>query len=205
ILPAVASQYIRAGKSSLFTVAIIAPYGLPEAEHWFYGGFLSFALQWDGEAATSSQTVPYAGFNGDYSKLDVIGSAPLSSPQFLDESQNPLTDVAGLTITPTRNVTLAVTLALPTRILSATLVDAGGKALGYIGGGYTEYVARSQYTKPYIAMTVARSVYLDKELKLPADAPAGTYRVRVDALRPFGDPGKASDFQSWVSGLFAIA
>ncbi|KAJ2709040.1 hypothetical protein H4R19_004451, partial [Coemansia spiralis] len=205
VVPVFGDQYIWPGTSAPFTVVIIAPYGLPEIEHWFYGGFLAFALQWDGEAATSKLTVPYAGYNGDYRKLDVIGAAPLSPPLLLGSDRQPIADVGGLTITAQTNATLAVTLTLPTRVLVATLVGADGKTAGYIGGGYSEYNGRSQSIKPRIEMLVSTTVFLDKALTARVSVPPGAYHLRVDALRPFGDPDKAADYQSWESGAFTLA
>ncbi|KAJ2751372.1 hypothetical protein IWQ56_006894, partial [Coemansia nantahalensis] len=121
VVPAQRELYIGARAAKSLNVVIVAPYGLREAERWFYGGFVALALQWDGEAATSSLTVPYGGYNGDYRKLPVLGAPPLSPPQLLDGSRQPIADVAGLTIAAGTNATLAVTLMMPTRILSATL------------------------------------------------------------------------------------
>ncbi|KAJ1956365.1 hypothetical protein GGI12_005326, partial [Dipsacomyces acuminosporus] len=66
------SNTIAPGQRRRITVFIIAPFKLKESDKWYYGGFLNFTLQWDGESAQSSYVVPYAGFNGNYRKLDVL-------------------------------------------------------------------------------------------------------------------------------------
>ncbi|KAJ2789987.1 hypothetical protein H4R21_006610 [Coemansia helicoidea] len=205
VVPAQRELYIGARAAKSLNVVIVAPYGLREAERWFYGGFVALALQWDGEAATSSLTVPYGGYNGDYRKLPVLGAPPLSPPQLLDGSRQPIADVAGLTIAAGTNATLAVTLMMPTRILSATLVAVDGRTAGYIGGGYSEYNSRSQVVKPRIEMRVSATVFQDKALTAPVPVPPGRYRLRVDALRLFGEPSQAADYESWESDLFSIA
>ncbi|KAJ2497838.1 hypothetical protein GGH96_004793 [Coemansia sp. RSA 1972] len=192
-------------QSTNITVFIAPPLGLPEAERWFYGGFINFKLAWDGETTASSHVVPYAGFNGDMRKLSVLASAPVGPPFLADSELEPIENVSELTISTDTDVYLAVALDLPTRIFAATMVDATNTTRGYLPLGYNEYVGRTLLDEnPYYVIPVNRTVFHDTQMTNSSELDAGSYHVHLKVLRPFGDPARESDFQVWDSDTFKL-
>ncbi|KAJ2858126.1 hypothetical protein GGI22_003367 [Coemansia erecta] len=93
-----APAIVPAGKTEEYSIAIAAPTGLNDTNGWFFGGTIEFKLQWGDEAATSVYGVPYAGPNGDYSKLDVLAPPSSGYPKIADDNGNPL-DTSTLAVT----------------------------------------------------------------------------------------------------------
>ncbi|KAI8321006.1 subtilisin-like protein [Martensiomyces pterosporus] len=198
---------IAPGQSRRVTVFIVAPYGLKESDRWFYGGFLNFTLNWDGESTQSSYVVPYAGFNGNYRKSDVLSVPSEGLPIITDAQGNPATNLATYGATAAKPLVVNYRLEIPSRIVAVTLLDSHNKTLGYLPYGYSEYVIRNYQDPASFASSalVNGTVYKDTKAQVPVKVPAGLYHARVAALRPFGRPKTQSDYQTWDSPAFSLA
>ncbi|KAJ1941400.1 hypothetical protein EC988_006771, partial [Linderina pennispora] len=189
-------------------VFIVSPFGLKEEDRFFYGGYLNFTLIWDGEKdSPKTYTIPYAGFNGNYRKQDVLSDPKEELPILTDDEGNPVSELDNFGVNGSKPLVANFRLELPTRIISLTLLDPKNKTLGFLPEGYGEYVPRNQQgPSSFISYSIINgTVFEDKEATQPVQVPPGNYRVRLQALRPFGDPGKQTDFQIWDSPMFSVS
>ncbi|KAJ2812889.1 hypothetical protein FBU31_007525 [Coemansia sp. 'formosensis'] len=198
--------YVAAGQSKNVTVLVVAPPGLNESEKWFYGGYLNFTLKWDQESAASNLIVPYAGYNGDFRTADVLSTPSSGLPALTDPNQVNITDVSRLVVSENNTALLLYRLDVPSRIVSATLVDASGNTVGYLPFGYNEYNARNlpKGDNPLSGATVSTVVFTDKQASHAIKVPAGKYHVHLAALRPLGDASNSKDYQTWDSEQYSI-
>ncbi|KAJ1965673.1 hypothetical protein GGI12_000620, partial [Dipsacomyces acuminosporus] len=198
---------VAPGQERRITVFIVAPSNLKESDKWYYGGFLNFTLQWDGESAKTSYVVPYAGFNGNYRKLDVLSVPSEGYPVLTDKQENRIDDLAHYGASANKTLVLRYRLEVPSRIVKATLIDSKNKTLGYIPYGYNEYVMRNYESvdRKLSFAIINGTVYKDTGARQPTQVPGGLYRTRLSALRPLGRPEVNSDYQTWDSPVFSIA
>ncbi|KAJ2086293.1 hypothetical protein IW140_005648 [Coemansia sp. RSA 1813] len=196
---------VPAGQTQEYTMAIIAPKALNNTDKLFFGGTVDFKLQWGNETTTSIYSVPYAGLNGDYTKLDVL--APLDSgyPMLSDIDGNPL-DPAKLVVGEVL-VYVQFSMAIPSHLGIVQLVNSTNDAVGYIPGGYMDYVPHTCPTcsPPVLQFELGRTIFTDEGLTNSVQAPAGKYHIHAAFLRPLGDEGNSDDFQVWDSQAFTIA
>ncbi|KAJ1726019.1 hypothetical protein LPJ61_005476 [Coemansia biformis] len=200
------TQSIAPGASVQVSVRIFRPTGLPESERWFYGGFLDFRLQWGGDAAARSHTVPYIGYNGDYRKIGVLAPASSGFPALVDMDGNPISNPAALTVSAKKPASIAYFLNMPTHEVAISLVSAAGKAVGYLPGGC---FSRGHRTLPSTALsalaTINGTVSTDCAGTNFVNVAPGKYHVQLSVLGLFGNPNTASDYETWDSELFSIA
>ncbi|KAJ2358583.1 hypothetical protein GGF43_000711 [Coemansia sp. RSA 2618] len=199
------NKYVMPGQSTEVSVFIAPPLGLPESERWFYGGFINFKLTWDGESETSDYVVPYGGFNGDWRQLNIFSTDPDTRPSLADSNSTKIEHTGKLTITDDAEIRLTINLDMPTRLITATMVDSKNKTMGYLLYGYTEYIGRSLPAEQlsYI-YPVNSTVFQDTELTNSTKLRAGDYHIHIEALRPFGNPESKSDYQMWDSEVFKL-
>ncbi|KAI9506729.1 peptidase S8/S53 domain-containing protein [Coemansia spiralis] len=200
------AEYVVAGKTSHITIYIAAPSGLRQDEHWYYGGFLNFTVTWDNDEDKGSFYIPYAGFNGNYRQIDVLAPASTGLPVIADSQMNPIDNLQMYTVTANNSALIVYSLAVPSRIVAAMLIDQNSTPLGYLPYGYIEYATRNlpSSTTPFSAAVINGTVYVDKGATQLVSIPAGKYRVQLSALRPFGNEMSSADFQTWYSPLFNI-
>ncbi|KAJ1899139.1 hypothetical protein LPJ66_002304 [Kickxella alabastrina] len=199
---------VAPGTSQRVYVRIIAPTGLSTNDKWFYGGYLRFNLLWDDRVGTAqSLHVPYTGFVGDYTKLDVL-SAPEGGLPFvsLKGSTDVLEDNAHVIIDSTHKLVVHYRLEHPTRLLKLRLVDDANATQGYLPNGYVEYIGRNYQSARgrYSNSTINGTLYQDTDLTKPFETTPGAYRVRIDALRPLRNPSDPEGYQIWHSPRFII-
>ncbi|KAJ2557081.1 hypothetical protein EV175_001566 [Coemansia sp. RSA 1933] len=199
---------IAPGHSESISVRIFAPTGLSASDRWLYSGYLRFNLLWDDQAGTAQPLhVPYMGFLGDYSKLDVL-SAPEEGLPYISIKGNvdALEEGAHVAINSSHRIAVHYRLEHPTRLLKLQLVDSTNTTQGYLPYGYLEYVGRNYQRSRlrYSNSTLNGTLYHDSDLTKPFSAQSGTYRVRIDALRPLRDPSDPEGFQVWNSPSFVI-
>ncbi|KAJ2023800.1 hypothetical protein GGI10_000144 [Coemansia sp. RSA 2530] len=199
--------HVAAGQSKNITVLVVAPPGLKESEKWFYGGYLNFTLKWDQELVTSSLIVPYAGYNGDFRAADVLSTPDSGLPALTDSNQVAIADVSKLVVSANNTALILYRLDVPSRIVSATLVDTSNNTIGYLPYGYYEYNPRNlpYGDNPLSGATISNVVFTDKEAAHPIKVTAGKYHVHLAALRPLGDANNSKDYQTWDSDQFSIA
>ncbi|KAJ2780765.1 hypothetical protein H4R18_003277 [Coemansia javaensis] len=198
---------IAPGASATVSLTITRPTGLEESAHWFYGGFAQFSMQWEDSAQPSKYVVPYAGYNGDYTKLNILAPAAAGLTGIADKNKRLVGDVAGLVVGAGRPAYLRAFLNLPTQRAVATLVGADGKTAGYLpDGGCVDLVSRSSpSTHDAFTATLNGTVLSSCDSAIPTPVAPGKYRVRAAFLRPFGSPARVADYEAWDSGLFSVA
>ncbi|KAJ1956147.1 hypothetical protein EC988_001503 [Linderina pennispora] len=164
-------------------------------------------MTWSGEKnAAKSFTVPYTGFNGNYRQVDVLSQPSEGLPILTDTKGTPI-EGTKFSVTDTTPAVVNFRLEVPSRIVKVTLVDKKNTSLGYVTGGYLEYVPRNlQAAETYLyTALVTKRVFKDELGTKPANVTAGQYKVRLDALRPLGNPKSQKDFQTWISPVFTVA
>ncbi|KAJ2786263.1 hypothetical protein GGI15_001669 [Coemansia interrupta] len=199
---------VAPGSAQVITVRITAPSGLSTDDKWLFGGYLRFNLLWDDQEGTSqSLHVPYTGFLGDYTKLDVL-SVPEEGLPFvsLKGSSDALDENAHVVIDSEHKLAVHYRLEHPTRVLKMRLVDDRNTTVGYLPNGYIEYLGRNYQSARgrYSNSTINGTLYEDTDLTKPFEAQPGNYRVRIDALRPLRDPSDPEGYQIWHSPRFVI-
>ncbi|KAJ1666195.1 hypothetical protein EV178_002591 [Coemansia sp. RSA 1646] len=199
---------IAPGDSERIRVRIFAPTGLSTSDRWLYSGYLRFNLLWDDQVGTAQPLhVPYMGFLGDYSKLDVLSAPEEGLPYVsIKGSSEALEEGSHVEINSTHRVAVHYRLEHPTRVLKLQLVDSTNTTQGYLPYGYLEYVGRNYQRgrARYSNSTLNGTLYHDTDLTKPFKAQPGTYRVRIDALRPLRDPSDPEGYQVWHSPKFII-
>ncbi|KAJ2774587.1 hypothetical protein IWQ56_000516 [Coemansia nantahalensis] len=198
-------QTIAPGASATISVRIARPTALPESGRWFYGGFLSFQLQWTDDKAASSYVVPYSGYNGNFRDIPVLPPATTNPLAFVDKEGSPITDVASLVVSAAEPVKVSYSLTMHTRKVAAILVNAAGEAAGFLPGGCSTDVGRNLPSAGPTSVEVNGQVSADCEGTQVADVTPGKYRVRVMALKLFGNLDTQSDYESLDSEEFTIA
>ncbi|KAJ2490860.1 hypothetical protein IWW37_002744 [Coemansia sp. RSA 2050] len=199
---------VAPGDTQRISVRIIAPTGLSQKDKWFYSGYLRFNLLWDDQVGTAqSLHVPYMGFLGDYTKLDVL-SLPDEGLPFvsLKGSTDAIADDDHLLIDAAHRLSVHYRLEHPTRLLKMQLVDEENVPQGYLPYGYLEYLGRNYQggSSRYSNSTINGTLYHDTDLTKPFATAPGTYRVRIDALRPLRSPSDPEGFQTWISPKFVL-
>ncbi|KAJ2520152.1 hypothetical protein H4217_002227 [Coemansia sp. RSA 1939] len=199
---------VAPGDSERISVRIFAPTGLSTSDRWLYSGYLRFNLLWDDQVGTSqSLQVPYMGFLGDYTMLDVLSAPEEGLPYIsIKGSADALEEGSHVAINSTNRVAVHYRLEHPTRVLKLQLVDSSNVTQGYLPNGYLEYVGRNYQRSRmrYSNSTINGTLYRDIDLTQPFKAQPGTYRVRIDALRPLRDPSDPEGYQIWHSPKFTI-
>ncbi|KAJ2852279.1 hypothetical protein IWW36_000422 [Coemansia brasiliensis] len=202
-------KIIKPGQSTSVTVFIVAPKGLKDTENWYYGGFIDFTVQWQGEKTESKYNIPYGGYNGDYSAQKVLSPVSDGLPSILDDSTgNPIQDLSTLVIKENVTASLLYGLSMPSRLVEVKMVNSDtGESVGYLYNGYLEYVPKTcpQCAVPFVTTTIWSYASTDKEGKDTVEVPAGKYHALLRALLPRGDINNDNDYQVWKSGDFTVA
>ncbi|KXN74649.1 subtilisin-like protein [Conidiobolus coronatus NRRL 28638] len=207
---------LRPNSEAVVKVAITPPFRLPLDEYWFFSGFLR---------ATSNQTnqiplhVPFLGVQGNYSMLPILANPSQKYPRIKlnrdnTEYNSTQIDPIQLTFQGQDYLTLEVRVEHPTRVLLIKVIQADtGVELGYITGGVNYYVGRNDqkannqfYKFPWSGSCLQPDpdLYHPGALK-PFSVQGGKFRLRVQALRPFGSPHNPHDFETWESGVLIIS
>ncbi|KAJ2608079.1 hypothetical protein H4S08_004586 [Coemansia sp. RSA 1365] len=199
------SMEVEAGKNVVFKVKIVTPYGLSESGRWFYGGFLNLSVTWDGEDTSSTFIVPYGGFNGDYSAIEMLSPASIGGPSFVDGNLNEIKEISSYKIDKNSPPLFSFSIDVPSPLIYTSLIDAKNNSVGILALGSAMHVSRSLPSKngAYL-VPVNNTVHVgDKSPKIVIAAD-GTYRLRLSIMRPFGYPRKKSNFEIWDSDEFTF-
>ncbi|KAJ2848665.1 hypothetical protein IWW36_003160 [Coemansia brasiliensis] len=198
-----AIQYVRPGQTVNFVVGIILPFGLPESEHWFYGGFLNFTTLFDNETAIDYYVVPYGGYNGNYSAADMLAPASTGFPRFLDDEDNEIKDITSYKLGSSKMAKLAFILNTPTPYFYATVLDSDDNRIN--NNEERERVSRNLLfsTPNYTAFTVNVNVTNEEANSTEPNLSEG-YRLLLAILRPFGNRENDDDYVFWKSDLFTL-
>ncbi|RYN45437.1 hypothetical protein AA0114_g9129 [Alternaria tenuissima] len=184
---------IPAGQSANITVEFTAPVGLNATLLPVYSGFIALG---------DKLVLPYLGVGGSMHAIPVLTSetvylaqgytpAPANASYVIprpDPQNPPMTDRGDMFATP--NVYINPTVGSP---LLRVEIFQGDKNLGALAGFPQTYIARSE-VRAYFNGLMASGEVLDE----------GSYRMKVSALRIFGDEEKVDDWDVVESTSFAV-
>ncbi|KAJ1923138.1 hypothetical protein IWQ60_006061, partial [Tieghemiomyces parasiticus] len=190
------------------------PWDLPDKEHWVYSGYINATVIID-NAVNSTMTIPFLGFKGDYRTVPILRPNTADFP-YLGSSQtnDRVTQVmsanaAGVPVFDMVKNLPIVTIAKdhPTaQIRVYAISQSTGKPCFALVDGVLDYAQQNFIGyRPTTTFTWSGYGYNKtnkSDLKRLAN---GIYRMKVTALRPFGDPSKPSDLDTWTSGFFKVA
>ncbi|KAJ2495485.1 hypothetical protein GGH96_006370 [Coemansia sp. RSA 1972] len=159
----------------------------------------------DNEDYTMQHVVPYAGYNGDFSKINVLSPLSMGLPGFMDSEGNMVEDISTVKFDSENSTYLAFGLDVPTAFLYSVFIDSKNETVGYLADGNGVYLPRTTpATNPVFTVTVNNTILAGDDFSQTAIIPDGNYRVRLAVLRPFGDPGNDDDFEMWDSEEITI-
>ncbi|KAI8872247.1 subtilisin-like protein, partial [Ramicandelaber brevisporus] len=175
--------------------------------------------------------VPYIGMKGNYRAMpifdfDVAGKYPslLSVKTKKPPLPSPVAPFLPVFTMVDRDlVAVGVRNLHPTRQLNVRVLDAAtNTSLGFIEDGYQKWYGRNDHSpgnavtwfvwKGGVIQGVDRpdgpdNLFGAKSVNTTAEArpvPDGTYRLKVEALRPFGDLSNPDEYETWVSNPFVV-
>ncbi|MFK7602674.1 S8 family serine peptidase [Deinococcus sp. SM5_A1] len=190
-----------------------------------YGGYVSMQ-----SATGTSLVVPYSGFKGDYQSLQslgdlIIGGTKYNAPLLVDDAEDALypegaalpalpdytfkkvevTYSDGTKATVTDAPYLVTNFAHQIRTLTFDLLDGNGAVVDTLS--QSDYLARN-CTNDLAKQSASCDAYslLDWDGKLSngKDAPAGTYALRLRALKPLGDASNPAHTETYTSQQFKV-
>ncbi|KAG9185525.1 hypothetical protein G6011_06856 [Alternaria panax] len=184
---------VPAGQSADVSVEFTAPAGLNATLLPVYSGYVTLG---------DKLVLPYLGVEGSMRKVPVLtpetvylaqgyALAPANASYTIprpDPQNPPLTDRGDTIATP--NVYIRPTVGSP--LLNAEVLQ-GDKSLGALAGFPQTYVARTEL-RAYFNGLMADGKVLDE----------GSYRIKISALRIFGNEEKEEDWDVVESAGFAV-
>ncbi|KAI8063269.1 peptidase S8/S53 domain-containing protein [Gongronella butleri] len=104
-------------------------------------------------------------------------------------------------------VHLFLRLGSPSAQVRCEVFDRRNKWVGYIPNYENSWVARNDHSDEFFDNTISWHGQLSPDLfskSAPISIQKGTYRIRVKALKIYGDPNVASDWENWTSFEFDV-
>ncbi|KAG1054313.1 hypothetical protein G6F43_003674 [Rhizopus delemar] len=189
------------GESAEIKVTVVPP-NVDSDEHIYYGGYIILnPLQ-----AGKEVRIPYIGVKGKQKDLPIFDNG---YPYVSDGNRSyGIEDTYIYDRTRARNTPYTVyRLLTPTRYLKAELIHVNtGKLLGFYKTGL-DYLSRHFLDEANYYSTIRwTGTYVPTSYKetLGIPAPAGVYQFRLSALKLFGDPDDASDWEVYTSGPIVL-
>ncbi|KAJ2158012.1 hypothetical protein GGF46_004091 [Coemansia sp. RSA 552] len=199
-------QYVAAGQGFEFKLDIVYPYGLEDSQRYWFGGYITFTMVFDGETETSTSVVPFAGFNGDYSNIDMFTSESIGYPAMFDSEDTMLEPSdEPFTIDPALvPYWFSFSLDVPTAYCFAEFINEQNETVGVIPDSIAMYLPRNTpKITPSYDLPLNTTV-LNSEDGSPSTIPPGTYYAKVSILRPFGDMSNRDDYTTLYSSPFTF-
>ncbi|ORY97939.1 peptidase S8/S53 domain-containing protein [Syncephalastrum racemosum] len=165
-----------------------------------YGGYIELTRD-----SGNASRVPYFGVLGEMIKLPLFDTGfPYLASSNNDTIKYETTDVYNFNTTQTdKQPQIVLRLLSPTAQAVIDVIDTRGASLGQVTGGPFTYWERNHLsgddyyrTVPWDGKVVADYTTADN----PKQVQHGTYRLRVRALKVFGDPNKPDNWEEWSSG-----
>lgn len=165
-----------------------------------YGGYIELTRE-TGHPAR----VPYFGVLGEMIKLPLFDTGfPYLASSKNDTIKYEPNDVFTFNTTQTNEQPqLVLRLLSPTAQAVIEVIDTRGASLGQVTGGPFTYWERNHLSDDdyYRTVTWDGKVVADyTTADDPKQVQRGTYRLRVRALKIFGDPAKVDHWEEWTSG-----
>ncbi|KAJ2156006.1 hypothetical protein GGF46_005474 [Coemansia sp. RSA 552] len=196
---------VAPGETTDIFVVISAPHGLDEAERWLYSGYAQFSMQWEGEDTATYQNVPYGGFNADLSKNRVIAEESTGVLGFTDMDFNPV-QASDVRVSASGEFVFTYGLDTASRRVNVRYIDEQGQFAGYLNSNCHTYLQRVYVSGDNIQFYTLNGEAFKtcNEDDKPFNLTAGTYHIRLEALRAFGDPDNTDDYEVWDSDKIIV-
>ncbi|KAJ1918976.1 hypothetical protein IWQ60_007360 [Tieghemiomyces parasiticus] len=202
------------GQSTSWDVAFTQPRDLPDKEHWVYSGFINATIIIN-NAVNSTLTIPYLGFKGDYRTVPILRPNTAEFP-YLGSSQTNAAvtqamsaNAAGCPVFDMVNSlpTLTVAKDHPTAQIRVYVTNqATGKTYYAFVNDVLDYAQQNFISyRPSTTFTWNGYGYTKPSKSDLARLANGIYRMKITALRPFGNPNNATDLDSWTSAYFRVS
>ncbi|KAJ1919955.1 hypothetical protein H4219_001615 [Mycoemilia scoparia] len=205
------SIVIPAGKKRTVSIDIAPPEHLKEDGRWFYGGFIIIKSSPPDRnyMYDESISIPYMGYKGDYQDLPFFSYEQKDVPYLTKNgTYTQVEEGESFDISPDFSLFLTFPTLRPTRLLKVELIDTDKDVpVGYLPYGYSEYLGYfGDLPSQYLVTVVNGVVFKDTTVSEPPveKFKPGNYKVRISALKMFGDINKQSDYQVWESAGFSV-
>ncbi|KAI7860449.1 peptidase S8/S53 domain-containing protein [Circinella umbellata] len=184
-----------------------------------YGGFIQFVQKEDGynnkekknvndNLLVKTVSVPYFGVLGDLDELPLFDKGfPYLAPAGNSSIMYGSNDIFTLNTTEAQYPDIICRLLSPTSQITIQVLDQSNNIVGDIDGGPFKYWERNRLSKDQYSRSiqwngkVATSATNSKESVM---IPFGTYRLRVRALKMFGNPNILEQWEEWTSGPILV-
>ncbi|KAI7890620.1 peptidase S8/S53 domain-containing protein [Mucor mucedo] len=196
------------GKSKKITVTVTPPKTNPR-DHIYYGGYIHVVSKQ--KSSGKDIKVPYFGVVGSQKTLPIFDTES-GFPTVIDQSGNEYgaKDVFTFDRSIKNSEPVAVIrLLTPSKTIKAELLNATTKKVVGVFLTGLDYNGRNflnsddnQYSTYIWDGTYIPSSMPDAPLPIPA--PAGTYVLRLSALKLFGNPKTKKDWETWTSGSVVL-
>ncbi|KAI9488326.1 peptidase S8/S53 domain-containing protein [Zychaea mexicana] len=191
---------ISPGKSAKLDVTVIPPKSNP-ADHIMYGGYVQLKSQ----QKQKDITIPYMGIVGNQHELPIYG---YDTPYLTNSTDG--TYVFGPNDTYVYDRTsgtapiFIIYMNNPTREIQAPLYNEKGKKIGY---AFTDLTLLGRSTSSNAGIMVQwfgtyTPTLFNVQLPITLRAPAGKYRIGLNALKWLGNPKE--DWEEWTSGVIQV-
>jgi len=172
---------------------------LQDFRRWYYQGYISV------NSATDSIGLPFLGFKGDYTQIPFLPTQPAYAPKLYFTTDNSLVPANQVyDIDYYNTILLIYSYNRPALQFSIDLVNASDNSLF----GYINYFSYSG-TNPLTPLTYSSYEYLNSWVYTDKNGHiknlvSGSYKIRISALKFFGNPNNPDDFEKWYSIPFTI-
>ncbi|RKP36637.1 peptidase S8/S53 domain-containing protein [Dimargaris cristalligena] len=195
---------LAAGDSVGLTTTFTLP-NLPDIEHWVYSGFVRITPQnASGANATQGITLPYLGFKGDYRTVPILRPNTDAFPMLRASNGTDAPLVGNILSYDMVNNVPVVTIVKdhPTQQITIQVLNSANKVYTAVVSGWLTNVP--QNFKSYLPNTDFSWTGYTKSGSILTKMANGTYRLKVLALRPFGDKNNATQYDTWTSPEFKV-
>ncbi|KAI8890208.1 subtilisin-like protein [Backusella circina FSU 941] len=209
--------HIEANQQVNVTVVISPPANALEVPPTIYSGFITVTK------GDQIYSIPYAGFSADTSKLPVLMSnSTMPRVQNIDR---------GVSVSSPAVLIFQLVQASP--LVTISVVDSAEKVVGLIPGGYNRFLGRNiidsandAYVLPWFGNVANNTeqaslgslhaatplTATESEQPIQADdfpmigtfLKPGEYRLKLQALTPFGNKSVETDFDVWFSPIIEV-
>jgi len=184
------SIVVEAGSQGTLEVTVTPP----TATDRIFGGYIVLTPD-DGSPVLR---VPYLAFHGDYNLLPALAPGAHGMPWLAELVGSQYFQRASLSISPPDGERAYVLFHLQRqarKVQIEVLEDGTNRSHGLVLDA--DYVARNSTTTGFFAF--------EWDGTAPTGpVPAGTYRLRLTALRPLGDPENPAHWDTWTSGPITV-
>lgn len=178
---------VAPGKSAIVKVTAQPPKGLNAARIPVYSGYVTL-----NGTNGDSFSIPYLGVATSMRNVTILDTKHGENVLMSSDSKTPVKSgeiftFAGANGTSTNNPYFTLRMSMGTRLLEADIKSKNGTAIGSLPSYPIKFQSRS--------VTGPREVSWEGQLADGSYVPAGTYSLRFRALKIFGNPKKAADFE----------